>query len=132
MRLELPTRALIGSFFFGISHAYQGEDLAGALIAVAFAGVGALWFAWLYVDFGFNLWLPIGLHVLMNASVSLFQIEGGVALGPMSNLFRFVTIGLAIFLARRFRPEIPESQPSDQLIPGANQPNEVPHGKAGA
>ncbi|MEM9293733.1 MAG: CPBP family intramembrane glutamic endopeptidase [Acidobacteriota bacterium] len=108
-RWPLLPAALVGSVVFGLQHAYQGNDLSSALLAVVFSGIGALWFSWIYARTDFNLWLPIGLHVLMNASVELYAIEGGVALGPATNVLRMVTIALTIVVVAGLRRRREES-----------------------
>ena len=88
--------SLVGSILFGLGHAYQGDDLASSMAAVGFTSIGALWFSWLYAESKYNLWLPVCLHVLMNWSVDVFAIGGGVLLDPKSNLFRLATMALGV------------------------------------
>ncbi len=57
-----------------------------------------MWFAWLYVEWGMNLWVPTSFHVLMNLAWDLFGM-GDSALGDSAaNALRFATVGLSIGL----------------------------------
>lgn len=57
---------------------------------------GAVFFAWLYVEWNYNLWIPIFTHTLMNVSWNLFEVDSS-ALGDIkANIFRGLTIITAI------------------------------------
>lgn len=57
---------------------------------------GAIFFAWLFVEWNYNLWVPIFTHTLMNLSWNIFQIDNS-ALGDIkANIFRSITILIAI------------------------------------
>lgn len=73
--------ALLGAVLFGAAHLYQGNDWQEAAFIFGLTAVGSVWFAWLYVEWRFNLWLPIGLHVLMNAYWTAFDVSDN-ANGP--------------------------------------------------
>jgi membrane protease YdiL (CAAX protease family) len=90
--------AWIGAVLFGIGHLWQGRS-AGEMAGVfAITGLGAMWFAWLYVEWGMNLWVPIVFHVLMNMAWDLFGI-GESALGDgVANVPRFATLGMSVAL----------------------------------
>lgn len=69
--------------------------LAG-ILATKF--LGSVLFAWLYVEWSYNIWVPIFLHSLMNASWYIFS-TGTNALGDIgANVFRLLTVALAIAL----------------------------------
>lgn len=95
--------ALAPAILFGILHIYQGHDLLSSLMAFGVTFLGALYFSWIYVEWNFNLWFPIGLHFFMNLSWMLFVVEGteGAAGGLISNIFRIVSIILVIYLTIR-------------------------------
>ncbi len=58
--------------------------------------MGAGLFAWLYVEWDHDLWVPMGLHFAMSLSGDLFTISDN-ALGSLSaNLIRGLTVALAI------------------------------------
>lgn len=73
--------ALLAALVFGAAHLHQGGNAGEAAAVFALTAFGSLWFAWLYVEWDFDLWVPIALHVLMNAWWVLFPVAGN-ALGP--------------------------------------------------
>lgn len=87
---------LFGALLFAFGHLYQSQDineLVGIFI-VTFSG--AIFFAWLYVEWKYNLWIPILTHTLMNLSWNLFNVADS-ALGDLTaNIFRALTIIIAI------------------------------------
>lgn len=87
---------LLNALIFGAAHLYQGSgigDTAGIFLVTL---VGGCWFAWLYVNWDYNLWIAIGLHFFMNLSWSLFSIDDTALGGWGANLFRIMTITLSI------------------------------------
>ncbi len=102
-RVGLPfvLAALPGALFFGIGHLYQGNAIAdtAGIFLVTFAG--GLWFSWLFKEWNFNLWVPIGLHFLMNFYWTIFQAGDNALGGLLPNVFRGLTIALSIWLTLR-------------------------------
>lgn len=85
-----------GALIFASGHLYQSRDvgeLAGIFI-VTFSG--AVFFAWLYVEWHYALWLPILTHSLMNLSWYLFDASSNAAGDLKANIFRGLTILTAI------------------------------------
>lgn len=97
--------AALNGLIFGLAHIWQGNSL-GQTIGVFFVTFGgAAWFAWLYVEWRNNLWLPITLHILMNLYWTLFEIESTALGGVGANVCRGLTIAFSvIFTLRRKRP----------------------------
>ena len=95
-RLGFLPSIILPSILFASVHLYQSTDpmvLAGILATTFF---GSFLFAWLYVEWGYNIWVPICLHALMDTSWYIFA-AGSNALGDISsNVFRLATIVLAI------------------------------------
>jgi hypothetical protein len=75
---------------------YQSNDLLTltGIFTTTFLGAGL--FAWLYAEWNYNLWLPIGLHFFMNVSWELFSISDNAFGDLNANLIRALTIVLAI------------------------------------
>ncbi|WP_296114104.1 CPBP family intramembrane glutamic endopeptidase [uncultured Alistipes sp.] len=100
----LPTgffwAVILPALYFGSVHLYQGHDLLSALAAFGVTFIGALYFSWMYVEWNFNLWIPAGLHILMNGAWHVFTMEGTevAAGGLISNTARIISIALAIAL----------------------------------
>lgn len=87
---------LVGAFMFGAGHLYQGNDMVSALASFGVTALGAVWFSWIYVEWNYNLWVAIAMHILMNASWILFSISTTAAGDVASNIIRGVTIAAII------------------------------------
>jgi uncharacterized protein len=94
--------SLIAALVFGIGHLYQGNDLMSAFGAFAVTALGSLWFSWLLVAWD-SLWVPIGLHILLNLYWELFTNDQTAVGDGLSNLFRGLVIALSIVLTLRLR-----------------------------
>jgi hypothetical protein len=91
---------ILPALYFGSMHLYQGHDALSALAAFGVTFIGALYFSWMYVEWNFNLWVPVGLHALMNGAWVIFSMEGTqvAAGGLISNIARVISILLAVGL----------------------------------
>lgn len=89
---------ILPALYFGSVHLYQGHDVLSALAAFGVTFIGALYFSWMYVEWNFNIWIPAGLHILMNGAWFIFTMEGTevAAGGLISNTVRMISIALAI------------------------------------
>ncbi|MBO0951330.1 CPBP family intramembrane glutamic endopeptidase [Fibrella forsythiae] len=88
------------AILFGVGHLYQAHNgvQAAGVFAVTFAG--ALWFAWLWLTWQ-SLWVPIAVHMLMNAWWGLFAVADSTLGGWMANACRVATIALSIWFTLR-------------------------------
>ncbi len=87
---------IISAIIFASLHMYQSTDV-GTLVGIfitTFMGAGL--FAWLYVEWDYNLWVSIGLHFFMNLSWEMFSIADNAFGGWEANLIRMATILLAV------------------------------------
>lgn len=91
---------VLPALYFGSLHLYQGHDVVSSLAAFGVTFIGAVYFSWMYVEWNFNLWVPIGLHMLMNGAWIIFSLEGTevAAGGLVSNIARVISILLAVGL----------------------------------
>ncbi len=89
---------ILPALYFGSVHLYQGHDILSALAAFGVTFIGALYFSWMYIEWNFNIWIPAGLHILMNGAWFIFTMEGTevAAGGLISNIARMISIALAI------------------------------------
>ena len=89
---------ILPALYFGSVHLYQGHDALSSLAAFGVTFIGALYFSWMYVEWNFNIWIPVGLHILMNGAWHIFIMEGTevAAGGLISNMARIVSMALAI------------------------------------
>lgn len=92
--------ALIASVFFGAGHLYQANELGSALGVFAFTAMASIGFALMYMTWQ-SLWLPVFLHGFMDLSWDMFSIETDVRGNTIANVFRFITIGLAVYFSIR-------------------------------
>lgn len=60
--------------------------------------IGSLWFNWLYVEWNYNLWVPIGFHFLMNFYWGVLDMSNNALGGLEANLYHGLTIALSIIL----------------------------------
>lgn len=90
--------AMIGALIFGAGHLYQGSSIGESAAIFGITFMGALWFAWLFIEWDENLWIPIFLHIMMNASWSLFEVSETALGNPYSNIFRVATIALTVVI----------------------------------
>jgi hypothetical protein len=87
---------LFGALIFAFGHLYQSQNIGELVGIFMITFSGAVFFAWLYVEWNYNLWVPILTHSFMNLSWSLFEIDHS-ALGDIkANIFRGLTILIAI------------------------------------
>ncbi len=87
---------LFGALIFAFGHLYQSQNISELIGIFMITFSGAVFFAWLYVEWNYNLWVPILTHTLMNLSWHLFAVDNS-ALGDLkANIFRGLTIGIAI------------------------------------
>ncbi|MEM6747732.1 MAG: CPBP family intramembrane glutamic endopeptidase [Pseudomonadota bacterium] len=93
----LPS-ALLGAIVFGAGHLYQGGSAGEAAGIFAITATGGLWFAWLYTEWDFNIWVPISFHVLMNLIWSLFDVSDTAMGDAAANNARLGVIVLSIML----------------------------------
>ncbi|MBK6266088.1 CPBP family intramembrane metalloprotease [Marivirga sp. S37H4] len=89
---------LLGAIVFALIHLYQSQDPLTLLGIFLTTFLGAILFAWLYAEWNFNIWIPIFLHLFMNLFWMMFSAGENALGGVYSNVFRILTIVLAIVL----------------------------------
>lgn len=87
---------LLGALLFAVVHLYQSQEFYTLVGIFAVTFMGALFFAWLYAEWNFNLWVPVCMHLFMNLSWLLFSVSDNALGGVYANVFRVLTIALAI------------------------------------
>ncbi len=98
----LPS-VLLCSIIFASGHLYQSQDLATLTGIFLTTFMGSLLFAWLYVEWNYNLWVPIFLHSLMNLCWEIFTVSDNALGSVNANVFRAITIALAIIVTIKFK-----------------------------
>lgn len=90
--------ALLPAAIFGFAHAAQGSGIGEVGAIVAITGLGGLFFSWLYVRFGNNLWPAFVLHAGLNTLWSAFDLGENALGGWLGNGLRIaVVLGAALF-----------------------------------
>lgn len=97
-RLGFVASIFLSALLFAMAHLYQSENPAEMLGIFSLTFMGAIYFAWLYVEWQYNLWVPIFTHSFMNLSWALFLIDNTALGGTKANIFRALTIAAAILL----------------------------------
>ncbi|MCB0517095.1 MAG: CPBP family intramembrane glutamic endopeptidase [Chitinophagales bacterium] len=95
-RLGFLSSILVGAVIFASGHLYQSQDFFELIGIFSVTFMGAILFAWLYVEWNYNLWVPIFLHSLMNLTWHIFEMDETALGGLLPNVLRGLTIILAI------------------------------------
>ena len=97
--------AMLGAIIFGGGHLYQGHAILDSLGVFGITAVAALWWAWIYVEWDYNPWVPIGFHVFMNGWFVLFTVSDTAMLPIVGEIARasVVVISIALTLAIKRR-----------------------------
>ncbi len=95
-KLGFISAIFLGAIVFATGHLYQSQDTLELVGIFMVTFMGAVLFAWLYVEWNYNLWVPIFLHALMNLAWHLFNMDQTALGGLLPNVFRGLTIALAI------------------------------------
>jgi len=89
---------LIPSIVFGIGHLYQAETCGEAVGVFVFTALASAGFSWFYVAWR-SLWMVAFLHGFMDLVWDMFSVQTNVTGNFYANIFRFITLGLAIFFS---------------------------------
>jgi membrane protease YdiL (CAAX protease family) len=96
--------ALLSSLYFALGHLYQSHDVMSAIQIFAITAGAGVGFALCFIEWSWNLWLVMFVHMLMNLHTVFFDTGGTAALNVSGNVFRFMTIAiLVIFTLRRMQ-----------------------------
>ena len=100
---------IIGAVLFGLVHLYQGTEIGEIIGIFLITFLGGILYAWVFVEWNYNLWVPIFLHLLMNLSWGLFSVGENALGGLYANVFRVATITLIIVLTIIYKRRIGEN-----------------------
>lgn len=97
--------AMFGAIVFGAGHLYQGNAILDSVGVFAITLAAALWWSWLYVEWDYNAWIPIGFHVLMNGWFNIFVVSETALLPVAGEIARasVVIISIALTLSIKNR-----------------------------
>lgn len=88
--------ALLPAVLFGLAHAVQGSDVMETAGIVAITGLGGLLFAWLFVQWGMNIWPPFVVHAGLNGLFFFYDVGTNAMGGWAGNGVRFAVVAGAI------------------------------------
>ena len=88
--------AMLGAVIFGIAHLYQGKTLSDFIGIFGITFIGGLWWAWIYVEWDYNAWVPIGLHVFVNGWFNVFEVSESALLPLAGEITRVFVVILSI------------------------------------
>ena len=97
-RIGFIPSIVLGALVFAMGHLYQSQDLSTLVGIFITTFMGAILFAWVYVECQYNLWVSIFLHILMNLFWMLFSVSDNAFGGGYANIFRMITIAMVIVL----------------------------------
>ena len=89
---------LIPSVFFGIGHLYQAGNFSESLGIFSFTLLASAGFAWFYLAWD-SLWMVLFLHGFMDLAWTVTNTDTNVLGSAYTNIFRFTTLGLAIYFS---------------------------------
>jgi len=95
VRLGFWLSVILPTIIFAIGHLYQAHGIASSLDILTVTALGSVWFAWLYVRWEYNLWVPISIHAFMDSWFFVFGANNSV----LGNTTLIVDRGLAILLS---------------------------------
>lgn len=98
MRWGFIPAVLFNALAFASGHLYQGSSMNETIGVFMITLMGAAWFAWLFIEWKENIWLPIWIHILMNMSWVVFQMSETALGGINANIFRATTIAASIII----------------------------------
>lgn len=108
--------AILTSVVFGLVHlaqsSVQGMAYSDQLATISLISLGGLLYAWLYVRWSMNLWMPFLAHGLMNLSWQMYDLSATPLGGIEANALRLASLILLVGLTLYFTE--PSASSSEQ------------------
>ena len=102
-RLGFILSVFLGALLFGLVHLYQSTDMSELILIFLITFIGGIIFAWILVEWGYNIWVPVFLHLFMNLSWELFAVSENAMGSTYANVFRLITVLLIIILTLLYK-----------------------------
>jgi uncharacterized protein len=93
---KLLLATMVDGAIFGFMHISQGHSPMEALGVFAITLGGGVFFSWVYMAWGYNLWITIFLHSFMNLSWHYFNIADNALGGSWANFYRLASMLLVV------------------------------------
>lgn len=103
-KLGFIPAVLSGALLFASMHLYQSHDVATLVGVFTVTFIGAVLFSWIFIEWNYNIWVPIFLHGFMNLSWDLFSVADnafGSAYAVSCKLFSVVLIIVLTILYKK-------------------------------
>lgn len=98
-RWHIVPAILISAVLFAWGHLHQADNINEAILVFFVTSGAGIGFAVFYKMWGWNLWFPMFMHIMMNLSFAMFHTGDNVLLDSKANIFRGITIVLAIIVS---------------------------------
>lgn len=96
-RLGFWPAVFLPTLLFAGAHIPQGDGAAEIASILGLTAIASIWFSWLLLRWE-NLWVPVGMHVLMNGWWVVFAVDDTALGGWMPTAVRVLAILLSVFL----------------------------------
>jgi len=101
----------LSALLFGLAHVHGLTRTLEAPSNVVVPAIGGFFFAWLFLRWKENLWVPIAVHASMNFWWEVLHSTGDLAAGQHAQLARGVFVGIVILKTLRETPAF-DSEPA--------------------
>lgn len=101
----LATSMLVSALVFAAPHLFNfgaADGLSDVLVEIGWLSMGGAFFAWLFVRWSDNLWVPIGVHAFMNLWYEIFVGQRVAASDTATTVGRLLTVVSAVLITLRF------------------------------
>jgi membrane protease YdiL (CAAX protease family) len=98
--------ASLSALLFGLAHVHGVARTLAAPMAVVVPTIGGIFFAWLFVRWKDNLWVPLGVHAALNFWWEVLHSTGDQAASQHAELARAVFVALAVVKTLRETPAV--------------------------
>jgi membrane protease YdiL (CAAX protease family) len=90
--------AMLPALLFAAAHMYQSKDPAEMAGILLITGSGGFIFAYIFMQWGANIWAPFGVHAGLNIIWSVFAVDDTALGDGYANIVRTAAIVLALAL----------------------------------
>ena len=92
---------ILSSLLFAMGHLYQANSYSESIVVFLTAFGAGTGFYLFYKYSNWNLWFPLFLHSFMDTATTISNWHGNITMSWQDNIFRGITILLAIYMSYR-------------------------------
>ncbi|WP_157676841.1 CPBP family intramembrane glutamic endopeptidase [Chryseobacterium sp. T16E-39] len=89
---------ILGSLLFAQVHLYQSPNPTELIEIFAITFLGSVFFAWIYFEFEFNIWIAMFVHFFMNLYWEIFNVSENVSGNTFGNLYKLFSLILIVIM----------------------------------